>query len=387
MDTVITLAGIRNYIEQKGFVYDYGIVESLFLALKTKPYVLIGGKSGSGKTSLFRLFAESLGATAENGRYKQITPQADWSSSSALLGHINTDGKYIPGLIVPFIQEAISNPELSYFLCIDDINIARVDQYMEPLLSAMETRRFDEEGRIITDSFFDKAYFGIDLSASFSFGSVYLPDNLYIAGTVNADENSYPLSTRVLDRMFVIDLDSDNLAVRPDYSDDETDEELVLPPDDITNDFLKSDYLYLSDCEEGKEFICDYTFRLQHINQYIKHFPFSLSYRSRDEIIFYALYAKKYDVFDHYTMDDFVILQKILPRIHGSGRYLKMALSSLFKLCLSREGANMDEYADTSSKMHIALQNYGAKYPRCGEKITLMMRRLEEDGYTSFWQC
>ncbi len=387
MDTIEILSNMRSYIESKGFSFDFGIIESLFLALKSKPFAVLSGRSGSGKSSLARLFAESIGANCENGRYKQICPEADWQSSAGLLGFVNRDGKFVPGVITSYIQEAMSNPELPYILCIDEMNLSRPEQYMSGIISAIESRRFDSEGRIITDKLFCKSSFGIDLSASFGYDGVYIPDNFYIIGTVNADEASYPLTAKLIDRVFVIDLNSSNLALSFDFGDDAYKEKYAsITTCEVTNDFLKSEYITSADLNMDLDFLREYSFFLQHINQYIKYSPSSLSYRSRDDILFYSFYARHYDVFDKDTLTDFIFLQKLLPRINGSGRYIKNALISLFKQGISKEVASMNEYSDNANQMNLTLKNHGSKYPRSSEKITLMMRRLEEYGFTSFWQ-
>lgn len=75
-------------------------------SLKSKPFVILAGTSGTGKTRLVRLFAEAIGATSQNGRYKLVSVRPDWSDSSDLFGHVNLNDKFIPGAIIDFVKQA-----------------------------------------------------------------------------------------------------------------------------------------------------------------------------------------------------------------------------------------------------------------------------------------
>lgn len=385
MDIIETLFNIKAYIKSKGFSYDDGIIESLYLSLKTKPFVVISGKNGSGKTSLARLFAESIGATYENGRYKQISPESDWHTSSRLMGYVTAEGKFVPGIIASYVLDAMANPDLPYFLCIDDMNLARPEGYLSPIVAALESRRFDGESRIVADAIFDKNSFGNDNSAVFSYGGITIPDNLYIIGTVSNDIGSYTLSSGIIDRSFVIDLKSGDLGLKFDFCDEP--ENCGIEAMIIENSFLKSEFITIKDCNnEDKDFMREISYFLNRINQCMKYLDMPVSYRCRDEIIFYSIYARKYEFFNMDTLSDFILSQRILPRIYGNGRYIKGILCTLFKLCVSRDAKSTEEYAGTSNKMFLTMTNYGCKYPRSCEIITLMMRRFEEDGYTAFWK-
>ena len=89
-----TITNIKNYIAAKGFSYEDGLVENFYLSLKSKPFVILAGTSGTGKTRLVKLFAEAVGATTANGRYKMVSVRPDWSDSSDLFGHVDLNGKF-----------------------------------------------------------------------------------------------------------------------------------------------------------------------------------------------------------------------------------------------------------------------------------------------------
>ncbi|MEG0377246.1 MAG: DUF3578 domain-containing protein, partial [Eubacterium sp.] len=174
-----TLKQIVSYITANGFTCEPGIVENLYLCLKAKPFVILTGIPGIGKSSLARLFSEAVGANTENGRYKQVPVRPDWKDSRGLLGYLDMGGRYIPGALNDFIKDAVDNPRKPYFLCLDEMNLARVEYYFSEILSVMETRR-ERNGRTITDPLLGDEAFGHDEEARQRYAEIYLPDNLYI---------------------------------------------------------------------------------------------------------------------------------------------------------------------------------------------------------------
>ena len=180
-------------------------MENLYLCLKAKPFVILTGIAGIGKSSLARLFAEAMGANTENGRYKQVPVRPDWKDSRGLLGYLDSSGRFVPGALNDFIKEAVDNPRKPYFLCLDEMNLARVEYYFSEILSVMETRR-DREGRTVTDPLLGDEAFGRDELARERYGELYLPENLYIIGTVSSEETAFSLSRKVLDRASLIEI-------------------------------------------------------------------------------------------------------------------------------------------------------------------------------------
>lgn len=106
---------IKEYIASKSFSYDGELIENFYLSLKSKPFVILAGTSGTGKTRLVRLFAEAIGAN-----YKLVSVRPDWSDSSDLFGHVNLKGEFVPGAIIDYIHEAAKpeNINIPYFLCV-----------------------------------------------------------------------------------------------------------------------------------------------------------------------------------------------------------------------------------------------------------------------------
>ncbi|MGV8982817.1 AAA family ATPase, partial [Clostridium sp.] len=131
---------IQKYIISKGFIYNDKDLNNFYLSLRTKPFVILAGISGSGKSKLVRLFAEAIGATKENGRFNMISVKPDWNDSTELLGYKNINEEFVPGKLTKIIYEASKseNKDMPYFICLDEMNLARVEYYLSDYLSLIE---------------------------------------------------------------------------------------------------------------------------------------------------------------------------------------------------------------------------------------------------------
>lgn len=376
-----TIVQINNYIASKGFTYEQGLIENFYLSLKSKPFVILAGTSGTGKTRLVKLFAEAVGATSENGRYKMVPVRPDWSDSSDLLGHVDLNGKFVPGTIIDFVKKAELDSNYPYFLCLDEMNLARVEYYLSDILSVIETRDF-KDGRIQSSPLIDHTYYGADTAAAGRYGTVPLPENLYIIGTVNMDETTFPFSRKVLDRANTIEFSFVDLI--PNFETVTLNSPQAL---NLNNTFLKTEFLLLSQCSEESESVSGYCLELQKINKILQQANAHVGYRVRDEIVFYLLNNKKYDLLPEEQAMDNELMQKILPRIQGSSLSVKTMLCELFKLCAGDYDGYQVQNDNVSDKMSKALRdtNRKIKYRHSAEKIELMIRRFEEDGFTSYW--
>ena len=379
MPTKEKLQIISQYIFARGFSYENGLIENFYLSLKSKPFVILAGTSGTGKTRLVKLFAEASGATSDNGRYKLVSVRPDWSDSSDLFGHLDLNGKFVPGAVIDFIKNAENDLDNPYFLCLDEMNLARVEYYLSDFLSIIETRDF-RKSRVVSDPLVDKSCYGADQDAREKYGDILLPENLYIVGTVNMDETTFPFSRKVLDRANTIEFSYVDLI--PDISEQKP----VIPSIEAGNGFLKTEYLLLTEClaqSEDRDFIGQVCAELQSVNQILKEANAHVGYRVRDEIAFYMLNNQKAELLSYEEALDNQIMQKILPRIQGSGSAVKRMLCELFKFCAGDYEGYQTENSDTASKMFQAAKD--AKYPNSAEKIAFMVRRYEEDGFTSYW--
>ncbi|MGB4177921.1 MAG: hypothetical protein WBK53_07820, partial [Halanaerobiales bacterium] len=153
----------------------------------------------------------------------------------------------------------------------------------------------------------------------------------------------------------------------------------------VNNDFLKAEYLTLKDClEDDEEFIMDIIDKLVEINNILQEANLQVGYRVRDELCFYMLYNHREELLDKNTAFDFQLMQKILPRIQGSGEAIRRVLVKLFEFTtghdLSTEEGNIGEKA-----MDYVKANSDLLYPRSATKLAYMLKRFEEEGFTSYW--
>jgi len=129
----------------------------------------------------------------------------------------------------------------------------------------------------------------------------------------------------------------------------------------------------------------EYCSELQSINIILETANAHVGYRVRDEIVFYLLNNKKSNLIRSNDAMDNEIIQKILPRIQGSSASIKKMLCNLFKHCAGDFEGIQTEDSDISAKMIRAAQKPECKYKKSAVKIAFMVRRLEEDGFTSYW--
>ena len=247
-----------------------------------------------------------------------------------------------------------------------------MEYYLSDFLSIIETRH-QENGHVVTDEIV------LDKAAEDVYGKIILPENLYVIGTVNMDETTFPFSKKVLDRANTIEFSYVDLV--PDFS--ERLETTEIQP--CRNNFLKTDYLTLmSDIAiEDRKFVADICAELQDINKILQSAQAHVGYRVRDEIVFYMLNNKKADLLDKDLAFDNEIMQKILPRVQGSSESIKDMLCELYKKCAG-DYAGLSQ-ASVSEQMQAYIETKDCKYRKSAEKICYMIRRFEEDGFTSYW--
>ncbi len=354
---------VHSYITSKGFYYEKEELINFFFSLKTKPFVILSGISGTGKTKIVQWFAESVGATEENGQFALIPVRPDWSDGSDLLGYTDIKGDFKEGPLTKVLKEAIDHPDRPYFVLLDEMNLARVEHYFSDLLSVMEIRKW-EDGKLITSTI---------LSEEIAGKEIYLPANVYIIGTVNMDETTHPFSKKVLDRANTLEFNRVKLDYLQFLLNIEEKDAVVLH-----NDVFATKYLHLKDVYTAyPELVEEVTDVLVEINNVIQINSANIGYRVRDEICFYLAYNEESKLIERKEALDYCILQKILPRLSGSDTRIERVLKALFKLFTNKE----IEFVQDASMEDVT---YGV-YPKSAEKVLEMMRRLEDDGFTSFW--
>lgn len=187
---------IYHFISNKGFTFSSQQIINYYLSLKTKPFVILTGISGTGKTKITELFAKAVCKDFEK-QYLLLPVRPDWNDDKYLLGYYNPlTKKYQSTLFLDFIMQADQDRENPYFVCLDEMNLARVEYYFSTFLSTMESNKkikLHSETDIKTES-------GKEIS-----NEIEIPPNLFFTGTVNMDETTYRFSPKVLDRANTIE--------------------------------------------------------------------------------------------------------------------------------------------------------------------------------------
>ena len=353
---------IYTYIKSKGFYYQKEEVINLYLSLKTKPFVILSGISGTGKTKMVQWFAESVGATEENGQFALIPIRPDWNDGSDLLGYRDIKGEFQKGPLTKVIEKALANPGMPYFVLLDEMNLARVEYYFSDILSVMESRKW-EDGKIVSSNLLTKEHADVDLK---------LPNNVYIIGTVNMDETTHPFSKKVLDRANTIEfnrVELDYLEFLKDLAE--------VDPAVVGQESFASHYLHLKDVYvKHPSMVERVTRELVEINKALQLINAHVGYRVRDEICFYLAYNDEAEFMTFEEAMDHCLLQKVLPRIAGSDQRVEDLLKQLYLLFANQPYDENLEQVEIDPKV--------ANYPQSAAKVAEMLRGLR-DGFTSFW--
>ena len=376
---------IHAYLASNRFTYTEQLIKNLYLSLKSKPFVILAGISGTGKSKLARLFAEAI-----NAEFKMISVRPDWSDSTDLFGYVDLHGNFQPGVLTLSIKEA-NQPEnihKPYIICLDEMNLAVVEHYFSDVLSVMETRKF-ENGNIVSERFIEPALFRSDLEAKERYGSIYFSQNLYFIGTVNMDETTHSFSKKVLDRANTIELSEVNLKLGLEMKEQKSSESFSMD-----NTVLMSEYFGIQQCySEYKEELTWVINILSDVNEQLQTMNAQIAYRVRDEICYYVSYALKYNLFSKQEAMDLCLMQKILPRINGRGEEMRKSLVELFNLCLENKKFRINsEDQDRLEKMQNVLKDskenakFEIRFPLTANKVVFMLKKCEgEFGNASYW--
>ncbi len=197
------IAQLEQRIAARRFVVGGTLVRAYHVAVQHRPLVILSGISGTGKTRLTRLYADAyhtISDGAANPYYLLVAVQPDWHSPRDLLGYYNAlTGQYQPTTFLRFLLQAAADPLNLYFVCLDEMNLARPEYYLAPLLSALES------GDQTLDLGMPAASVPT-VTGEMLPNLLRLPINVRIIGTVNVDESTFPLSDKLLDRANVIEL-------------------------------------------------------------------------------------------------------------------------------------------------------------------------------------
>ncbi len=187
------------HVAARGFVYEPFEIAAALTALRTKPFLLLAGPTGVGKSRLPLLVADATGSAAET-----VPVRPDWTDPAETLGYTDLAGRFRPGALLRAARAAQDDPSRLHTLVLDEMNLGRPEHYLAEALSRMEARAPAPGGwaspPLLTERVGDAGWQG-----------VALPPNLALVGTVNVDESVHAVSARVLDRAFVLTLAATDL--------------------------------------------------------------------------------------------------------------------------------------------------------------------------------
>ena len=368
-------------------------VGNYLTALRTKPFMLLAGISGTGKSRIVRKLAQATvteklqrangytGNDFTNDRWTLHSPanfeliqvKPNWHNSMDVIGYLSNipSPHYVFTPFIEFIVKAWQHPEVPFFLCLDEMNLAPVEEYFAEFLSAIESRSF-EDGKYITDPIIKPFNsFGENVAnimvntlfpnfkasdteseiakviTHFRTRGLTLPKNLIVIGTVNMDETTFSFSRKVLDRAMSVEMNEVNYD---SFLTDTTDDNLKAivkafeeNKDADLNALLVDRHIEAREIKdelgEDAKFTIDY---LKRINALLEGTPFKLGYRAANEALIYLQASKEFSQTDRTAALDNFTLMKILSRIEGDETKLKITDSEADKERIANAGVNVD---------------------------------------------
>lgn len=386
----IEYKSFTEYLSSKGFYFKPETIENFLLSLKAKPFVILTGNSGTGKTKIAQLFCEYL--ELKNGECHKIIPVgANWTENRHIIGFYNViTNEYMKSDALEIILDARKpeNEDKPFFLILDEMNLSHVERYFADFLSAMES----DEGISLHKSKDEENKKDEEKVPK----SVEIPRNLFVIGTVNVDETTYMFSPKVLDRANVIEfstIPAKDYMVNELSQDELIGDNIYLEDPLFDHDFNKSlresrindlrGYLKNVETGNGKILWDVLSDELNKFQEVLKKAGFDFGFRVIDEILRYMYlawyYEREPDEWDNWERYfDAQIKQKMLPKIHGSQRTLENVIKELFNLCYDGENDK------SPRKFNDLLSDENIRYPSSALKLQEMDKVLYEQRYVAF---
>lgn len=418
------------------------------LALRTKPFLLLAGISGTGKSRIVREFAfkscpkylqDKDGTTP--GNYCMIEVKPNWHDSTELLGYYsNLSKEYQFKKFVKFLVKAKMYPDVPFFVCLDEMNLAPVEQYFAEVLSILETRKhprnpetkevdmktikteviveakyFQQLGKMsifknketgdplkqkLTDRDIYMKLYGIDEEKDINeeVGNktelttlgLTLPGNVLIIGTVNMDDTTHQFSRKVIDRAMTIEMNGGNLSAmfggskNLEYLEDEAEQQKWQNA--FTQRYISADEVLEAHPQEAETIMEKLPERLNELNKALKGTPFEVSYRVLNELtIMVGMLlddneeGKSIDDIINQAVDN-ILLMKILPRIEGD--------ADMF--AIKKKDVQYDNRLKWLESIAPDISTDGEEEEKdskqtAREKIHEMIDRLDNQEFTRFW--
>lgn len=361
-----SISRMISIISETGLLYSPDLIKRFAFSLMSKRFLILSGLAGSGKTQLALAFANAL---IEDETQLCVVPVgADWTNREPLLGFPNAlqEGLYVKpesGVLDLLIEaNKQENKAKPYFLVLDEMNMSYVERYFADFLSSMESHK----AMPLWKGFSDEVP-----------QTICLPDNLFIIGTINVDETTYMFSPKVLDRANVIEF-----KISPDEMDlflremKPIDRECInYKAADMAASFVSiAESKDLADDKEIRGTLTSFFKDLKAVNS-------EFGYRSATEIYRFVSHAQTNDDTEKKMtlaeIIDCAVVQKLLPKLHGSRKKLDKTLNTLWKECFDGE-AQKETTSISADKVE------KAKYKLTADKIQRMYESAMANGFTSF---
>lgn len=418
-------------------------------AIRTKPFLLLAGISGTGKSRIVRELAfkscpkylqDKDGTTP--GNYCMIEVKPNWHDSTELLGYYsNLSKSYQFKKFVKFLVKAKLNPDVPFFVCLDEMNLAPVEHYLAEILSVIETRKHPKikdsgevdmnvikTGSIVESQYFkemawkdnggalhqktdmsDKDWYEyfFDVSimsegektqiAKYQYErtlqaeGLTLPDNVIIIGTVNMDDTTHQFSRKVIDRAMTIEMNGGKLSEMYGGSRNLeylSDDEQQKWQNAFRQRYVTADEVLEAHADDANDITEKVPARLESINKALKGTPFEVSYRVLNELTI-MIGVMLDDPEEGSDIDsiidkavDRILLMKILPRIDGD--------SDMFNLSQDFQRKHEVKYSNRLEWLKelapAIVDESDETYPQTARgKIQEMIERLENQEFTRFW--
>lgn len=385
-------------------------------ALRTKPFMLLAGISGTGKSRIVRKLAQATNTKAyekEEDRWNDNRPdnfeliqvKPNWHNSMDVVGfYSNISEKYEFTPFVEFIVKAWQHTDTPYFLCLDEMNLAPVEEYFAEFLSAIESRSVDENGNYTTDPIIkpfknfgektgksmllellgeadpiDKNPLALHLYEK----GLTLPPNLMVMGTVNMDETTFSFSRKVLDRAMSVEMNEVNYD---DFMEGKTE---LMPLLTEQNALLVNRPLKASEVQDridGGKVIA----YLKAVNALLDGTPFKLGYRAANEAMLYVsackdLAGEQFAIGK--ALDEFTLM-KILSRIEGDDNRLSIDEKDARIAAAGITGAvtdNGEQSVNLLNCLRAIVRQHIGQDTATEQKINSMYNTLVREHFVSYW--
>ena len=375
---------------------EFSIFRPYITAIKSKPFLLLAGISGTGKSRIVRELARACwdeGTEEYNAQkpknFQMVQVKPNWHDSSDLIGYVSrVSGKaeYVAGDFLRFVAKAWEDEDTPYFLCLDEMNLAPVEQYFAEYLSVVESRKSHEDGTVTTDPILEKVdeewYFNLTASLTtdenvrkqFNKDGICIPQNLIVVGTVNMDETTFSFSRKVLDRAMTIEMNDVDLHGGLTERNENIGK---LSKTEMISNAVEGVDVY-ADNKDVCEKVLTY---LDAVNAVLNGTPFKVAYRTRNEFLLYVVNNLPYnkDENDAELEQGYVVARaldeitsmKVLSRIEGDDT--KVSDAFIDRLSKTIE----DGLKAVSGEEHTITSISLAKLKEMKAKLA--------SGYTSFW--